>query len=341
MVVLYVGRLSFYAKAQPLPIYAALQASTDKHQVHIIHFGVFSNTGLEKGFKGSAQALCPNVTCHWLDGSVDVNHALAWHSVDVFCFLADNIQETFGLTPTEVMSAGLPVVVSDWNGYKDTVRHKVDGFKAVTCMPTAGSGLGLAQRHLFDIDNFDYYIGHTSQFVGVDIPQCTSAFNALFSSHKLRQKMGQSGQLRAQAVYDWPVVVAQYQQLWHQLGELRKARTEHSELDIEPPSRLCPFNLYQSYSSTIIGLETYVQINAPVSAVELNERRNLAMISFAAVVLPSEANCQLILDKLEGIQGAITVSQLAVLVNGNTIQQQNNLILILTWLHKQSWVSLN
>tara|TARA_B110000908_G_scaffold69596_1_gene83944 strand:+ start:1465 stop:1719 length:255 start_codon:yes stop_codon:yes gene_type:complete len=84
-----------------------------------------------------------------------------------------------------------------------------------------------------------------------------------------------------------------------------------------------------------------VQINAPVSAVELNERRNLAMISFAAVVLPSEANCQLILDKLEGIQGAITVSQLAVLVNGNTIQQQNNLILILTWLHKQSWVSLN
>ena len=135
--------------------------------------------------------------------------------------------------------------------------------------------------------------------------------------------------------------MAQYQQLWHQLGELRKARTEHSELDIEPPSRLCPFNLYQSYSSTIIGLETYVQINAPVSAVELNERRNLAMISFAAVVLPSEANCQLILDKLEGIQGAITVSQLAVLVNGNTIQQQNNLILILTWLHKQSWVSLN
>ena len=47
MVVLYVGRLSFYAKAQPLPIYATLQALTDKHQVHIIHFGVFSNTGLE------------------------------------------------------------------------------------------------------------------------------------------------------------------------------------------------------------------------------------------------------------------------------------------------------
>ena len=341
MVVLYAGRLSFHAKAHPLPMYAALQALTSKHQIHVVHFGVFSNAGVEKGFKDGAKVLCPNVTCHWLDGSVDVNHALAWHSADVFCSLADNIQETFGLTPIEAMAAGLPVVVSDWNGYKDTVRHEVDGFRVSTSMPAAGSGLGLAQRHHFGIDNFDYYIGHTSQFVGVDIPQCVSAFDTLFSSHELRQQMGQSGQLRAQEVYDWPVVVAQYQHLWHQLGELRKAHAEHSELPIEPPARLCPFNLYQSYPSITIGLQTSVQINAPVSAVELNERRNLAMISFAAAVLPSEANCQLILAKLKGIEGAITVSQLAVRVNGNTIKQQTNLILILAWLHKQGWVSLN
>ena len=32
MVVLYAGRLSFHAKAHPLPMYAALQALTDKHQ---------------------------------------------------------------------------------------------------------------------------------------------------------------------------------------------------------------------------------------------------------------------------------------------------------------------
>ena len=340
MVVLYAGRLSFHAKAHPLPMYAALQALTSKHQVHIVHFGVFSNTGLEKGFKDGAQALCPNVTCHWLDGSVDVNHALAWHSADVFCSLADNIQETFGLTPIEAMAAGLPVVVSDWNGYKDTVRHEIDGFRVTTSMPEARSGLGLAQRHHFGIDNFDYYIGHTSQFVGVDIPQCTSAFDALFSSHELRQKMGQSGQLRAQEVYDWPVVVAQYQLLWLQLGELRKAHIESSELLIEPPARPCPFSLYQSYPSITIGLETSVQINVPVSALELNDRRNLAMISFAAAVLPSEANCLLVLDKLEGIQGKIIVRQLAAMVGCSNIQKQANLILILAWLHKQGWITL-
>jgi len=341
MVVLYAGRLSFHAKAHPLPMYAALQELSSKHQIHIIHFGVFSNVALEKGFKDGAQALCPSINCHWLDGSVDVNHALAWHSADVFCSLADNIQETFGLTPIEAMAAGLPVVVSDWNGYKDTVRHEVDGFKVLTSMPVAGSGLGLSQRYQLGIDNFDYYIGHTSQFVGVDIPQCVSAFDALFSSHELRQKMGRSGQLRAQELYDWPVIVAQYQHLWSQLGEFRKAYLQSSELHIEPPARLCPFTLYQSYPSIIIGLETSVQVNALVSAVELNERRNLAMISFAAAVMPNEANCKLILDKLEVMQGAITVSQLAVELGCNNMKQQTNLILIMTWLHKQGWVSLN
>ena len=39
--------------------------------------------------------------------------------------LADNIQETFGLTPVEAMAAGLPCVMSDWDGYRDTVRDGV------------------------------------------------------------------------------------------------------------------------------------------------------------------------------------------------------------------------
>ena len=340
MVVLYAGRLSFHAKAHPLPMYTALQALTHKHQVHIVHFGVFASTALEKGFKEGAQALCPNVTCHWLDGSVSVNHALAWQSADVFCSLADNIQETFGLTPIEAMAAGLPVVVSDWNGYKDTVRHEVDGFRVTTSMPVGGSGMGLAQRHHFGIDNFDYYIGHVSQFVGVDIPQCTSAFDALFSSHELRQKMGKSGQLRAHEVYDWPVVVAQYQRLWQQLGELRKASADSGNLKIVPPSRPCPFSLYQSYPSITISLETSVQINTPVSSEELNERRNLAMISFAKAVLPNEADCQLVLDKLKSIQDSIQVHQLAVIVGCSDLQKQTSLIFILAWLHKQGWIFL-
>ena len=83
-----------------------------------------------------------------------------------------------------------------------------------------------------------------------------------------------------------------------------------------------------------------MSINTPVSAAELNQRRNLAMITFAKAVLPNEADCQLVLDKLKSIQGSIQVHQLAVIVECSNLHKQTNLILILAWLHKQGWIGL-
>tara|TARA_B100000787_G_C16073344_1_gene240971 strand:+ start:67 stop:327 length:261 start_codon:yes stop_codon:yes gene_type:complete len=83
-----------------------------------------------------------------------------------------------------------------------------------------------------------------------------------------------------------------------------------------------------------------VQINNPVSAEQLNNRLNLSIISFAKAVLPSEADCQLVLDKLKSMQSSIQVHQLAVIVGCSNVQKQTNLILILAWLHKQGWICL-
>ena len=43
--------------------------------------------------------------------------------------LVDCLQETFGLTPIEAMASRLPVVVSDWNGYRDTVVEGRTGYR--------------------------------------------------------------------------------------------------------------------------------------------------------------------------------------------------------------------
>lgn len=49
-------------------------------------------------------------------------------------------QETFGQAPIEPMAAGLPVVVTDWDGRRDTVRHGEDGILVPTLMAPSVEG---------------------------------------------------------------------------------------------------------------------------------------------------------------------------------------------------------
>ena len=58
-----------------------------------------------------------------------------WAAADLFLSLVDNPQETFGLAPVEAMAAGVPVVVSDWDGYRYTVSDGVEGFRVPTLAP--------------------------------------------------------------------------------------------------------------------------------------------------------------------------------------------------------------
>lgn len=57
---------------------------------------------------------------------------LLYSASDVFCSLVDNYQETFGLTLLEAMSHGLPVIASDFNGYRELVQPGITGFLVPT-----------------------------------------------------------------------------------------------------------------------------------------------------------------------------------------------------------------
>ena len=138
VVVLFVGRLAFHGKAHPLVMYHALEraAAYTGRKVVLIECGWHANSSIEKAFASAAASVCPKVRCISLDGRDPQQLALSWASADLFCSLSDNIQETFGITPIEAMAAGLPVIVSDWDGYRDTVRDGIDGFRIPTSMPS-------------------------------------------------------------------------------------------------------------------------------------------------------------------------------------------------------------
>lgn len=301
LVVLYTGRLSFHAKAHPLAMYQALEAAAQatSKKVVLVECGWHANEFIEKAYADAAQAACPSVRVITLDGRKAEDRQTAWASADVFCSLSDNIQETFGIVPIEAMAAGLPVVVSDWDGYKDTVRDGVDGFRIPTLMPQAGLGGDLALRHALEIDTYDMYCGHTSSLVAVDVQATTEAFIKLFNSPELRKQMGEAGKLRAQEVYDWSVIIPQYEALWAKQTEIRLVLGKDIKPLVHPwPARMDPFHSFASYPTNTLMPETKLSlVGSKEQALQrVKEAMQLKMVDYAKVVLPTEAEIQAVLN---------------------------------------------
>ena len=307
LVVLFMGRLSFHAKAHPLAMYQALEAAAKatSKKVALVECGWHANEFIERAYADAAQLACPSVKVITLDGRKAEDRQTAWAGADVFCSLSDNIQETFGIVPIEAMAAGLPVVVSDWDGYKDTVRDGVDGFRIPTLMPQAGLGGDLALRHAFEIDTYDMYCGHTCSLVAVDAQATASAFEKLLNSPELRHQMGEAGRKRAVELYDWKAIIGRYEALWAQQTELRLAAKEEADNNaVKPlahpwPARMDPFHAFESYPSQSLTPQTLlalVDINTDIAITRALAYRQLAMVDFAKIILPTETEIRAVLQ---------------------------------------------
>lgn len=286
-VVLYVGRLIFYAKAHPVPMYLALEqaAQAVSGNIHLIQAGWFEDEREAVGFKESARLFCPSVNVLFVDGRQPDIRQNIWSAADIFISLADNIQETFGLTPIEAMAAGLPVVVSDWNGYQETVRDGVDGFRIPTLTPPPGAGMEYAARYGIDALNYSTYIGHISMMSAVEVKACAEALIALITQPELRQKMGANGQQRAQSVYDWKVVIAAYEDLWGQLQEQRQAASMTAPVPAgAPPHPLWddPLRQFAHYPTATLKPDTVLQVSSQCTPELLNQLQATWITSFGA-----------------------------------------------------------
>jgi hypothetical protein len=236
----------------------------------------------------------------------------AWQAADIFTSLSDNIQETYGLAPVEAMAAGLPSVVTDWNGYRDTIRDGIDGIRVPTIMPPPGWSEDLADRHANAIDNYDHYCGFTSQFVAVDPEACAAAYARLINDPALRRRMGEAARQRAVAEFDWRTVVSRYQQLWSELGERRRSAAESVPRKAgQPaqPTRADPYQAFASYATTTLDSRDVIELAPGATPEAFDAVTSSALISFAKAVNPSTAEMHRLLEALK--DGSRTVAQLA------------------------------
>ena len=221
-----IARLTPYEKFDPLPLYIALQAAQARMpkdvRLHLALCGIYRDDYSKKVFEQGAARLMPDVGFHVLDGANPALRKGVLSGADVFAFTIDNIQETFGLAPIEAMAAGLPVLVSDWDGMRDTVTPDV-GIRVPTQTLSAAHSEQEGYRHLTGVDSYTQYCALTSSMTEIEMPALVAAILALAGDPALRARMGAAGQARARRLYDWAQVVPQMQDLWQELALRRRA----------------------------------------------------------------------------------------------------------------------
>jgi glycosyltransferase involved in cell wall biosynthesis len=252
IVLLSLGRLSFHAKAHPIPLYLALErAAQQTHKrLHLIEAGWFAQAELRALYAQARAALAPSIVCHQLDGQDEAVKSQIRAAADIFISLPDNIQETFGLTPLEAMAAGLACIVSDWNGYRETVRDGVDGFRIPTYGAPSGLGVDVADRLAGGIDDGDHFLARVSQTIVVDIEAAAQRVALLADNETLRRACGSAGLRHVQATYDWRRIIPAYETLWSEMRAVRKAATT-----IAPAPNFAmpdPFRIYAHYATSTL-----------------------------------------------------------------------------------------
>ena len=226
-VVLFLGRLSFHSKAHPLPLYRALDRLSADHELVLVECGHIFNSDIAAAYDQLRKRF-PRLTLRRLGGLTAASEdekKLALAAADLFCSPADNLQETFGLSVLEAMASSLPVVASDWNGYRDLVEHGSTGW-LVPCrdlLQVQPQPDALDRRFSLGMQDYDSTVGLRSLGVVLDHAALEKGLSDLLGDPERCAAMGEAGRMRIESVFAWRVVSGQYRELWSELGERRES----------------------------------------------------------------------------------------------------------------------
>jgi hypothetical protein len=301
--VLYAGRLSYLDKAHPWPMLAGTSEAARRtgRTLHLLLAGQFQHPLLRTHLQEAIARFGGAVRVHLIDGRDAERYAAAWQAADIFCSLSDNIQEVFGLTPLEGMAAGLPVVVTDWDGYRMTVVDGETGICVPTRLPPAGAGEELALRYDLGIDRYHYFAGYTSLCTVVDTAAVTEAFVRLIEQPELRRRMGEAGLARVRSHFDWRVVIPQFEALWAELAERRAKDAKRVPRRPGTPANPLlddPFRRYADFATGALSPDDRVALAPGMTPERIGHITSADMNRYGWPILADEAECRRLVTHL-------------------------------------------
>jgi len=251
-VLLWVGRLSAIDKADLFPL---VDAMVELHQrrprIKLLC------AGRQRPGESFGDLLASYAERRGIADVVEVRTAVGeelpmiYAAADLFVAPVDNIQESFGLAPVEAMACGIPQIVADWDGYRETVVDGQTGVLVPTLWTDAQADVELGS--LVSDPAYDHLA--LSQSVAVDMVAFVQAVTALLEAPGRRTAMAEASRMRAEMLFGWPSVIAAHEVLWSQLAELA-SKAEADTTDLSELHRFPYAKAFRHYPTTWLAKDT-------------------------------------------------------------------------------------
>jgi glycosyltransferase involved in cell wall biosynthesis len=279
--VLFVGRFAPHAKAHPFSLFHGLARAAREtgQRVHLVLCGWAANDSLLHAYVDGARAFAPGIPVSVVNGLDPDLRFGVWKAADLFTSLPDNLQETFGLVVLEGMASGLPLVASDWDGYRDLVAEGETGLLVPTCMVQGATGDATLRLLLGAVD-YDTFLAECNQAVAVDPEAAAAAYARLLCDAELRRRMGHAGRARVLERFTWAGVVRAYEELWRSQDEERRAAPVTAARLFGPACFPAPELAYAGYPTRWLGDEARLE-TVPGAADNLGALLALPLTNYA------------------------------------------------------------
>lgn len=311
-VLLWVGRLSHAIKAHPLAMFQAAERAAKKTgaSVHLIMVGYFVPQKAEEQFRNMAKDFCSKVTVTFIASDDPRFPDGLWAAGDIFLSLIDNMQESFGLTPIEAMAAGLPRVISDWDGYRDSVTHGEDGFLVRTLQPPPGQGRELSSLLANGREMYGGFLAKSALSIAVDQDMAAECLALLIQDKNKHKAMVDKARARVQATYDWKNIIPAYEALWKEMAERRRIEKTQVNPTVWPsaiPQAPDPFTMYASYPSAPLRETDLLGVAATDDMIKLLWRHEINVLSMD-LLISTEESLQLV--HFVAARGSVSIGNL-------------------------------
>lgn len=217
---LFVGRLTERFKADLEPLLAAFAAIARAHPAaRLVIAGREDHDRYADTIRRLAQAFDLTGRLHLLTNFPHYLKPAIYAASDLFVSPVDNVQETFGLALLEAMACGLPVIASDWSGYRDLVIPGETGWLVPTCWREA-AGEETAPILPIVSGGVEHIL---AQQTVVSIDALQAAMSQAVAHPGAARRMGDAGRERVAAHFTWRTVTAAYDNLWRRQWDALRA----------------------------------------------------------------------------------------------------------------------